>query len=527
MKLYPQRHMGRPSAWKLGLGLILTFSIGSRSLRASPQADRSAWILDDPSLARPERPLVGPARAHDEPQLWSEIWARARQEGALLGPKLTDQLNQANRHELELCLIAALGLSGGPSARLELTRVLDQEKTSDRILASFAYIQDRVAADKARMLRSLDRGKKVQALFLAGRLSLLASPWPIEAEEFVGRARSPAIVRIRPLLNALLLARNPKIEAEGLALPEFSKKVPPAGSLADHGERALLILACSRPGLVSREQLLSLLGRPPAARHFALGSLALGRLDKTAQTLPDLGNLVSPFYLLGLESCSNELQTVLLQGPGPAHPLPWQAWHWCAAVQHLSGKQWESILPELLAAESEVGDLAILALCYRLLVRGETLPRSESLKKLLEDPVAPDASPYRSILAFLTNPVPTVPAAHRKALGSVRTYALESWRAGRIVGDASVAGAELWKLLQSVEWPRPHKGPGSFEAALLDELNDLVWDLLILGSSWVERTQPGLDRMDRFLPEGVRKTDESYFRVLDAYLHVYPLFRSW
>lgn len=470
---------------------------------------------------------MGQARSHDERRLWVEIWDRAWTEGPVLSPALRSQLHQANRQELELCLIAGLGLAGGPSARSELSRVLDREKISDRILASFATIQDRVAAEKARFLRGLDKGQKSQALYLSGRLALLASTWEVGLADFTGRTRGPDIQRIRPLLHALYLARHPKVEAKGVTLPSLGDEVPTAGSLADHEERALLILACARPGILKRATLLGFLGRPQGARHFALCSLALGRLDGVATDKPDLGNLVTPYYLLGLENCSEKLHTELIRGPGPAHSIWWRSWQWCAAVQHLPTADLETMIPALLALEPEVGDRAIQALCHRVLMRGETLPASESLKSLVEDPVAPDSNPYRSVLAVLSAPGRTLGAVRRKVLGPLRSYALESWREGRIQGDQRVVGAQLWKLLTLEEWSRPTLGPGSWESALLDGLNSLVWDLHLLGSAYVERTQPGLDRVDRFLPEGIRRTDESYFRVLDAYLSIYPLFRSW
>ena len=482
--------------------------------------------MDDPSLARGEKTLLPPSRSQDEQRLWVEIWARARDEGPLLGPKLRDQLQQANRQELELCLLAALGLSGGPSAQAELMRALGRDKASERILASFAGIQDRVAADPDRFLRGLHKGEKTQASFLAGRLALLASPWKIESMAFLGRTRHPAVQRIRPLLNALLLAWRLQIDAKGLALPALGDQVPDAGSLADHEERALLILACRRPGMLSRKQLLTFLERPQGARHFGLCSLALGRLDKSASTRPALGNLVTPFYLLGLESCSGELRKELIQGPGLAHSLRWQSWHWCAAVRLLPSQQLASLLPALLAAEPEAVGQAIQALCFRVLVRGERLPESESLKSLVENPGAPESSPYRAILATLAAPGRTLGTQRRKILGPVRSYALDAWREGRIQGKPRIGGARLWRILRRSEWTRPQEGPGSFEAALLEQINGLVWNLLIFGSEYVEHTQPNLDR-NRFLPEGLRRTDEAFFRVLDAWLGEYPLFRSW
>jgi len=526
MKLNPQRRSDPPNRLQLGLGLLLIISIGQGALRASPQADRSAWVLDEPSLARVEMPLLGKARSHDEQRLWVEIWTRSVTEGPLLAPALRDQLHQANRQELELCLISGLGLAGGPSARSELGRVLDREKASDRIIASFATIQDRVAAEKARFLRALSKGQKSQAFYLSSRLALLASPWKLAAKEYAGRARGPSIAKIRPLLNALFLARNPSVDPATLLLPSLGKAIPAAGSLVDHEERALLILACARPGILERAQLLAFLERKSGARYFDICSLALGRLDKAARAKPESGNLVTPSYLLGLESCSDDLRAELIRGPGPAHPLRWRQWHWCAAVQHLATKELTTLVPALLALETEDGTPAIQALCFRILMRGETLPSSESLVSLVENPVAPDSDPYRSVLAALSAPGRNLGSARRKVLGPLRSYALESWREGRIQGDLRVAGAQLWKLLTLGEWSRPKLGPGSWESALIMDLNDLVWNLLILGSAFVERTQPSLDR-DRFLPDGVRRTDESYFRVLDAYLRLFPLFRSW
>ena len=521
--------------------LLRSVCIGLSLQAASIAQDPHGWVFDHKDLWKRATPLL-PIGEGDEADYWRQVWTRSSRQGPIQTRQIIHSLDRKNRFELKLCLVGALGLSGGKAARHAITRFLAKpQNAAYRVLAALAASRHRVAFPKGPLLeQASDSQPESQVVRLAARLALLAS-YPREAAHTMkGRVRDK---ELDPFLNALWAAWNPAESLDQMrSLPELKSKEPYEGSLEELGERAFLLLAVTRPGrLLSANQLEDMLSRGQSSRNLGMASLALGRLHKSqgqTNTIPEHANLIRPLYLLGLGLASKNVIKELVRGPGAVRPNNEKSWHWAVAVRLLPSADLATILPALLEQpyDLEVHELGIKALLWRVLVLGDKLLADKSVTKLSLDDAIASESPWLISLRVLANPKEGVPLAVTEQLGGRRAFALRMYLETkpdddnrRLGNDARDARLVLWKLLQSEDWLRPTQGPGSIEDHMLVEMNQLTWDIFLRGSNFITRKKSTTSalRDTLFFPKGIRRSKETFHRVLDVYLEDYPIFRSW
>ncbi len=349
---------------------------------------------------------------------------------------------------------------------------------------------------------------------LAARLALLAMRAPIKSKEFFAKSTD---AELAPLLRLLYGVCHPE-EPLPIAPGKLAATAVQRGSIESLERRARLLLAAVRPELFPESDLLQLIESSSGdERAMAIVSLALARKRGTARAraLDDLPQLEASMFVLGLASASDSLRKRLTAGPSRARSEAWRRRWWEAAVRLAKPEEVAGLAAPLLAAGGE-GRPGLRVLCRRVLL-GDSVTFPPPVREKLLAALTVPGDRWRAVLGYLASDMKRLPPNASSALSERERYALG------LLAKKQLSSADVWRVLADGDWMRLEAGPGSFEAALLDELNLLVRDLFVGGSKYAIAR----GSVAGYLPNGVQKSQDEYFEVLDQLLGRYPLFRSW
>lgn len=439
--------------------------------------------------------------------LWQLAWRR--------GPVVAHawQRSVKGHEDVRLTLAAALGLSGGGSAREHIERRLRGRSPTENVFLAFAAGRARVGYDPKKLLRFAQDANRKEVERLAARLAYLAVCKPEDSARVLTGMRKRGL---RELVNMICGAYHARPTPDAPAAIPLGN--PQFGTLDELELRAHLLLAAARPAVTKPDVVRALVadnGLSPRLR--ALASLVLGRMTRTVAVdeFQRDQEVDRPMFLTGLAVAPPRLQDwLILEGASNAWSEAKRSAYWAAVTRLVSRSRLARVVSKLLASGSE-GLAGMKALCHRLLAdpeHGLELDAALRAKLLAEPRVATDR--FRIVVGMIAGKeLREPPRDHGSVTGTRFAYVLELFRNEQLGRDATTRGPLLWRELVVADWERAV--PGAFSHALLAGLNEWVRDLFLGG-----RGVP-----DGWLPAGIRESKGDYFTVLDELLDKYPLFR--
>ena len=412
-----------------------------------------------------------------------------------------------------LSRIAAAGLAGGRSARVELARAVRSRDESEVVVACLAGAK---SLPVAQLLQIVDDKRREEVERLAAWVALLVSDHAVTSklvDKF--RTRERRFGRLGALLAAVC--------RPSLALPKLPKLERQAarGTLANLEFRASLLLAIVRPGVFDSATLEDALqAARPADR--ALAALCLGRRlrkdtvseEKLRLRLSRLEAVTRGHFVLGLgrvgESILDELAT-----PGATLNAEERSLHWSVLAASSMASKHAALLPALIEADQDAEE-AFQVLSRRLLLEpGFELRVDQSVKDALVDG---QPRRWRCLVGLLLGEA-ALDDKRRTILGSRCAAALALQREGRLGRNAIEGRALLSRHARHDDWVRVEAGTPN--AVLVRGLNALVREAFLAGSEIA--TRQGISGE---LPRGIRAVKTPYFEVLEHFTRVYPPFRD-
>jgi hypothetical protein len=502
-------------------------SIGLVPASASPlPQDHEGWVFGSEGFAVGLEPLPSKLRIDKAPEILA-LWERALGTGPRLSPLLARGLQAGiGRGELQrLGLLASLGLSGGPAARasleLELGRRSSSRGAEELVVAVLAYGRPRVSSTCASLADGLGKRRRQPVETLSASLVSFALARRNGAKDCVSLENPP---ELRELVAAMRVAVAPDLErAKDWRPVPFPPEAPAAGTLGELQVRATLLALAERPRLAREEELRRIASWP--APFATLAAFVLGRRSGQAKAAElERADVDLASYLAGASHIEGELEARLLRGADAVRPNAWRGRFWAAAMRLVRVVDRDALLALMLEREEQVAEVDFLQAALMEWARRQLLGELRAkLDDVARGRLAQVARRIGGELGWILSGLIGEELFEDESVTPRMRATIERYFAGRLGTSAQPGGTLMWLRLVEHAWLRPAGGLASPRAVQLEELNRLVFDLLVRGGDFGKQHWPG-DRPP-WLPKGVPQIRDDYFGLLSLQLTRYPIYQ--